>query len=148
MDFTHRWKMPHSRCGSLKQTLIKTTSMSNLRSLVVGLHMSFECEMILGVLSLSVCIYSTASLVRSSGFFLLSAAGIGRIGSICAADFTAGSRRLIYECTRRTGPAWRCVTWFQFGSAKLQHLEVDVTDAGFLWATPTAACATVAEAGR
>lgn len=37
---------------------------------------------------------------------LLNAAGIGRVGPICAADFTAGSRRLIYECTGRTGPAW------------------------------------------
>lgn len=37
---------------------------------------------------------------------LLNATGIGRDWPICAADFTAGSRRLIYECTGRAGPAW------------------------------------------
>lgn len=36
----------------------------------------------------------------------MNATGIGRVRPICAADFTAGSRRLIYECTGRAGPAW------------------------------------------
>lgn len=37
---------------------------------------------------------------------LLNATGIWRVWSICAADFTAWSRWLIYECTGGAGPAW------------------------------------------